>query len=471
MGDKLLDMSASDLLLAFGTGGHKPGSGSAAAHMGSLAAQLTCNVIDLTELYKKRSATYQAHLGQFRSHLSILRGKIIPALNYYTEKDSAQFDKVIKARRSRNEENDPKLKNIKCGIADNELRIATELPIEILRYCYNVGRMAADVFDYGYTAARGESVEGIIFAAASMLSCLSIIELNLQKLPVDAWTDKIRKQKGKLYEQQAELERMSKERHAILKNDADEHFRYERIVADYRLGNLADNIKTDQQLENLVHTLHVFIWRNKKKIWKKESDSITDHIHILKPQDVLQHLLNFKVVLKDSIGKHYEGTEAFDVAGFIDKRNKRVEISREFNEDTMRFTAAHELGHALLHRGTVLHRDRPIDGSKINRNPTERQADKFAALFLMPAKMVRMVFEEIFETPFFKMDEKNAFKLGVVSMLEFKEKHEGIRGLSRFLVTARRFGGRKFTPLAIMFGVSDETMAIRLEELELVDTK
>ena len=175
MSEKLLDMSAGDLLHAFGTGGHKPGSGSAAAHMGSLAAQLTCNVIDLTELYKKRSVTYQAHLGQFRSHLSILRSKIIPALDHYTEEDSAQFDKVIKARQSRNEEKDPKLKEIKSGIADGELRVATELPIEVARYCYNVGRMAADVFDYGYMAARGESVEGIIFAAASILSCLSII--------------------------------------------------------------------------------------------------------------------------------------------------------------------------------------------------------------------------------------------------------------------------------------------------------
>ena len=28
-----------------------------------------------------------------------------------------------------------------------------------------------------------------------------------------------------------------------------------------------------------------------------------------------------------------------------------------------RFTIAHELGHAILHRQTVLHRDKPIDGS------------------------------------------------------------------------------------------------------------
>jgi Zn-dependent peptidase ImmA (M78 family)/formiminotetrahydrofolate cyclodeaminase len=471
MNEKLLNMSAGDLLHAFGTGGHNPGSGSAAAHMGSLAAQLTSNVIDLTELYKKRSVTYQAHLGLFRSHLAVLRTRIIPALDRYTEQDSAQFERVIKARQARNEEKDPKLKQIKSKIADDELRVATELPIEIARYCYNVGRMAAEVFDYGYTAARGESAEGIIFASASMLSCLSIIELNLQKLPVDEWTDKIRKQKEKLYGQHRELEELGKQRHSILKKEADEHYEFEVKKEHFRTGNLADKILTDQQLEKLVHDLHVFIWRNKQKIWKKESNAITEHRHILKPQDILLHVMDYKVLLKDSLGRHYEGTEAFDVAGFIDKRNRRVEISRQFNEDTMRFTAAHELGHALLHRGTVLHRDRPIDGSKINRNPIERQADKFAALFLMPAKMVRLVFEEVFEAQVFHLNDKTAFKLGISSVLNFQENYKGLRELSRFLATCRRFDDKKFTPLAVMFGVSDETMAIRLEELGLIDMK
>lgn len=469
MGEKLLSMPAGDLLHAFGTGGHKPGSGSAAAHMGNLAAQLTSNVIDLTELYKKRSLTYQAHLKQLRSHLSILRSRIIPDLEHYTEEDSRQFDKVIKARKSRDDEKDAKLKEIKSGIAEGELRVATELPIQIARYCYNVGRMAADVFDYGYTRARGESAEGIIFASAAMLSCLSIIELNLQTLPVTEWTDNIRKQKDKLYEQQAELEKMSKERHAQLKKEADEHYRYQCLVAEYRAGNLGDKIRTDEQLENLVRNLQVQLWNNKKKIWKKESENITDYRHILKPQDVLLHFMNYQVVQKDSLGKHFEGTEAFDVAGFIDKPNRRVEISRSFNEDTMRFTAAHELGHALLHRGTVLHRDRPIDGSKVNRNPVEQQADKFAALFLMPGKMVKQVFTEIFETPVFRINENTVLNLGAGSMEEFRKKCGDLRGLSRVLVSARRYGHKVITPLAIIFGVSDETMAIRLEELGLVE--
>ncbi len=468
MSEKLLDMTAGDLLHAFGTGGHKPGSGSAAAHMGCLAAQLTCNVIDLTELYKKRSVTYQAHLGQFRSHLSILRGKIIPALDYYTEEDSAQFDKVIKARTSRNEEKDPKLKAIKSGIADGELRIATEMPLEIARYSYNVGRMAVDVFDYGYTAARGESAEGIIFAAASMLSCLSIIELNLQKIPVGAWTYKIRKQKEKLYLQQEELEKMSKERHHILKQEADEHYEYERMVIRFRTGNLENTIKSDDELESMVAELQNFLWLKKDKIFKKNAVDLNHPIHVLKPEEVLTKLMGYTYAKRESLGRHYEGTDAFEVAGLIDKRNKTVEVSKQFSPETMRFTLAHELAHALLHHGTILHRDRGIDGSHINRNPTERQADKFAALFLMPAKLVHSAFTEIFGVPVFTIDQKNVFHLGASSMEGLRRKCVDLRGLSKELVTVKVYAGKRVTPLNVIFGVSETTMAIRLEELGLV---
>ncbi|MFX7914649.1 hypothetical protein ABTK35_20480, partial [Acinetobacter baumannii] len=77
---------------------------------------------------------------QLRGYERILRGKIIPKLNQLTEEDSILFDKVIAARIARNEERDFALKEAKAKIADKELRKATELPLEIARYSYNVGR-------------------------------------------------------------------------------------------------------------------------------------------------------------------------------------------------------------------------------------------------------------------------------------------------------------------------------------------
>ena len=68
----------------------------------------------------------------------------------------------------------------------------------------------------------------------------------------------------------------------------------------------------------------------------------------------------------------------------------------------MRFTAAHELGHALLHNIDMAHRDRGLDGSSIpSRAPIEVEADKFAAYFLMPKQFVTDAFEVRFgEIPF-----------------------------------------------------------------------
>ena len=79
------------------------------------------------------------------------------------------------------------------------------------------------------------------------------------------------------------------------------------------------------------------------------------------------------------------------------KNEKLVQVSKQFPQETQNFTAAHELGHAILHKQTVLHRDRPLDGSSNTpRIREEMQADKFATFFLMPSKLVEDIFFEMF---------------------------------------------------------------------------
>jgi Zn-dependent peptidase ImmA (M78 family)/formiminotetrahydrofolate cyclodeaminase len=468
MREKLLDRKARRLLHDFGTGGHEPGSGSAAAVMGILAAQLTCNVIDLTERYKDRSKIYQAHLEELISYRTLMKNRIIPVLDELTEEDSIQFDKVIQARIARRNETDYKLKEIKHQIVQSETRIATELPIKIARYAYNIGRMATKAFDYGYVGAKGETLEGILFASSAMQSCLGIIDLNLQQLPVDAWMEKIRSQKKRLEQEQQELENLARGRSLALKNESEEHYQYERKLQLFRAGNMADKFETDGDIERLVDDLHEILWVNKEKIWKKEGKQMTDFIQVLKPQDVLLHYLHYQVIPKDTLGRHYEGKHAFEVAGLIDKPNKLVEVSRQFPLETMRFTLAHELGHAILHPGTLFHRDRPIDGSIQNLNPIEKQADYFAACFLMPRKLVEKVVHDIFHTSVIVINEQTVFQLGAGSIESLRASCIYLRGFSRYIVRVRRYGGTVITPLAAIFGVSDEAMAIRLEELGLI---
>jgi Zn-dependent peptidase ImmA (M78 family) len=122
-----------------------------------------------------------------------------------------------------------------------------------------------------------------------------------------------------------------------------------------------------------------------------------------------------------------------------------------------------------LHEQTILHRDRTIDGSKgIRRVGDEQQADKFAVFFLMPAKYVREVFQIAFQTPKFEVNESNVLAFGVADLQAFKNLYGDTRGLARHLASTEYFGGKSIVPLHKVFGVSIETMAIRLEELGLV---
>lgn len=58
-----------------------------------------------------------------------------------------------------------------------------------------------------------------------------------------------------------------------------------------------------------------------------------------------------------------------------------------------RFTAAHELGHAILHGGRI-HVDEKIDAANID-DPQEREANQFAAELLMPADVCFARAEEL----------------------------------------------------------------------------
>ena len=118
----------------------------------------------------------------------------------------------------------------------------------------------------------------------------------------------------------------------------------------------------------------------------------------------------------------------------------------------------------------VLHRDRPLDGSDFSsRDLREIQADKFAAFFLMPRKLVKNVFQELFILKKFVINQNTVFAFGEDSVSNFRAKHRNLRGLSIFLASADNFRGRSFYSISKVFNVSVGAMAIRLEELGLVE--
>ena len=158
-----------------------------------------------------------------------------------------------------------------------------------------------------------------------------------------------------------------------------------------------------------------------------------------------------------------------EVAGTVDNKSKQIQISKQFPPNTQRFTAAHELGHSLLHDASGLHRDRPLDGSKIEgvRNLVEIQADKFAIYFLMPEKLVRAIFKKLFYTEFFELNDDTYFALGKDAESKIK-KNRDLTTIARVLASIEVYNGQHFQSLASQFGVSTQALAIRLEELNLI---
>jgi Zn-dependent peptidase ImmA (M78 family)/formiminotetrahydrofolate cyclodeaminase len=467
MAGKLLELETKKLLIKFGAGNHKPGSGSAAAFNGLLAANLIHTVIVLTTEEKRRNI-YGNWLNQLQKFDSEILNRLIPKLEDLFEADSFLFDEVIKLREARNTE-----KNLinKTDIEIqhlSKLREATELPMTICNLCIEIGKISEFVFRNGFQSARGDSFVALSSTVGAIAGCLSIIELNLLSFKPDAWTASIRSKISDIRQSTADLFDAMSECSEILKREVEEVTEcdsdVEKIITKVR-GK--QNISL-MEIEDAAIDLQRLIWKNKERIWKNKP--VEDPIDILKPEIVLKRLLGYQFYSGQTLNTSSGTFEPEYIAGVIDQKKKVVYISNKFPKETQNFTIAHELGHAILHEQAVLHRDRSLDGSLNSsaRDLLEFQADKFATYFLMPSKQIHEIFSEIFGQPKFTLNENNAFKLAKRSPFEIRKQLKTLRGLTRILASTNRFGPETFFPLNAIFGVSVEAMAIRLEELELV---
>jgi Zn-dependent peptidase ImmA (M78 family) len=222
---------------------------------------------------------------------------------------------------------------------------------------------------------------------------------------------------------------------------------------------------TREEIETRAKEMRHIIWKNQDNIWN--GDVPNDAVKMLDPS-IAAHLIGFNCEEVSSLGAGYMNGNPFEVAGIIDNKLKKIHISTQYPKEVQNFTLAHELGHAVLHRETGLHRDRPMDGAKLSSNETEREADIFATAFLMPEKLMRSKFREFFLTDRFVLNEGTAFALGFYDYSLFIKRFKTLRQLSRILATTERFNNRYFVSLAKQFNVSVEAMAIRFEELGLV---
>lgn len=458
MQEKLAELKLNALMEKFGAGGHKPGAGSAAALQGMIAAKLIKTVIELS-INRKQYANIKAEL--------IAKGReiedvIYPKLNDLMQLDSEIFHKVIEYREARDKESSAEIKSQLASKSLDAQRMATEIPLDIARYCVKLVDHAIFVFDHGFKSARGDSSVAINCAVSSIGSCLSIIDLNLLSFVSDEWTDQISTEADLLKTAHGGLLEEAVKRQEVLHNEA-----VELNTFYTELDSLCDKINaiknpSKAQIENFANSLQVLIWNSRKSIWK---DSLPDAFGALSSKKILKKL-GYQFTSEPDLGYFNEFGDTFEVAGKIDGTEKYVTISEKFKPEIRNFTTAHELGHALLHPGMSLHRDMPLDGSTVSRDIKEKQADFFAACFLMPGKLVKKWFSERFKTEKFSLNEQSALALGE-RISDLRKKIKSKEDLSKMLASAT-FYDKPFNSLAKQFNVSEAAMGIRLEELGLV---
>jgi len=202
MSQELIKLPTDELLTKFGSGLHKPGSGSAAALVGLVSCKLVQTVISLSHGREQ----YQGVEDQLTLVNQDILGDIEPTLKSAIQEDSEQFDRVFQARVLRDNETDALKKKQLSEKALNELRIATEIPIRIAETCLALAEKAKLVFDLGFKSARGDSGVAISAALAAASGCVSIIYLNLTSFRGGEWAVRTREKADELSQRTQNLQ-------------------------------------------------------------------------------------------------------------------------------------------------------------------------------------------------------------------------------------------------------------------------
>jgi Zn-dependent peptidase ImmA (M78 family) len=225
---------------------------------------------------------------------------------------------------------------------------------------------------------------------------------------------------------------------------------------------------SDKQIEETVRMIHRSLWIQRNELNKVQAPG--NPIGMLDPAIALA-ALGYKISRPATLGTFSSDGVTYEVAGQINQKSRTVEISQQFPRETQYFTAAHELAHAFMHDQLCMHRDRPLNGSQKTNSKEfkEWQADRFATYYLMPEKLIKRYFHQIFHTQEFQVSPNTAHALNFDSADALMRQCRNRRELSRLLATATIYNSRAVRSMSEIFNVSTEAMAIRLEELGLVN--
>jgi IrrE N-terminal-like domain len=239
-----------------------------------------------------------------------------------------------------------------------------------------------------------------------------------------------------------------------------------------------NNNRADQKPMRVVHIsgLREQFIRNQARTLAQEYLRRHQSNLPIDPRVVAIELLRIAFEEPEEIGTVAGGNSLrIEVAGVFERHQNRIIVARRGHSlATRRFTAAHEIGHFVLHPGLSLMRESPVTDLSLRnplRTPREREADIFASELLMPSDSVRRIFARMFGSAIdgTQLDDDTAYLLSPDGKI-LASQIVGMAPLDRARLVAKVSSCvfSDFRSLADLFEVSITAMAIQLLDLQLV---
>lgn len=464
MKDNLINLSIKNLHKAYGAGNATPGAGTAAAEISMLSAQLALTVIKKT-LDKENYSHIHDKLNYSAKEIT---SRILPRLEILFQLDTDKFQKHMDVRVAATNEKDVELKIKLKQEACELLRPCTEIPLEIASLTKELCDITIYLVDYAFSAVRGDANVALNNAHSAIGGCISIVDLNLMYFDSNEWSKTIENKSSELTEY---FNYISKEIRNRQKSQKDErHWKLQGLFdfqKEFR-NQLEDPNLDFEDIEKVVSKMQNTMWKYRKAIWV--SNTPEKPSQAIDPLKTLG-LLGYKFESRTTLGQYFIAGKEVETAGVTDKNHKIVAVSEQFPPETRYFTLCHELGHVVLHKKQRIYRDGPVEGSfsKKGQNWEEKQANSFATCFSMPKNIVISEFTRIYKTNKLVINEDSMFRLNQGTVSKFRKKYRTLRDFSLFIAGTEFYGHEKFSSISKIFGVSKLAMAIRLEELNLLE--
>lgn len=171
-----------------------PGGGGAAALVGAIGMALGSMVCNLT-IGKKKYAEYEESVKEILVKAREIEKKLLSMI----DKDAENFLPLSKAYGLPNSTEEEK--KIKEEIMENALKVACEVPIDIVRVCFDAIKLHEDLVDKGSKLAISDVGVGVQCLRAAILSGQLNVVININSIKDMEYVEAIRKEVNSLVEE------------------------------------------------------------------------------------------------------------------------------------------------------------------------------------------------------------------------------------------------------------------------------